>query len=142
MQCSNNLKQIGLGIHNFHDTMQGMPPSTVGNVANTAWTNTGFADVIEGSSTSNGGFAGISMWGLIYPYIEQQALYNELQSINTYEANARPMTLPAWAWKKMDTNRPDWTKGFAAVSGYRCPTRRSSTNALTPIPAAPINGGG
>jgi hypothetical protein len=27
MQCQNKLKQIGIGIHNFHDARQGLPPS-------------------------------------------------------------------------------------------------------------------
>lgn len=30
MQCANNLKQLGLGVHNFHDTRNGIPPATVG----------------------------------------------------------------------------------------------------------------
>jgi prepilin-type N-terminal cleavage/methylation domain-containing protein len=29
MQCSNHLKQQGIGVHNFHDTRLGLPPSTM-----------------------------------------------------------------------------------------------------------------
>ena len=30
MQCTNNLKQIGLAIHNFHDAQKGIPPGSLG----------------------------------------------------------------------------------------------------------------
>src|SRR5438477_7956482 len=36
MTCQNNLKQIGLGMHNFHDANRGFPPCRVANTSATA----------------------------------------------------------------------------------------------------------
>lgn len=54
-QCSNNLKQLGLGIHNFHDVQNGFPP-----------THTGAAGDRYGT-----------WFVVILPYIEQKALYDQ-----------------------------------------------------------------
>lgn len=54
-QCLNHLKQLGLGIHNFHDTRGGIPPAVSGNT-------------------------GLTFFGIILPYIEQQALYEQLDA--------------------------------------------------------------
>jgi prepilin-type N-terminal cleavage/methylation domain-containing protein len=49
MTCTNNLKQIGIGVHNFHDTHKGLPPVAI-------------------FSTKGSFFA------YLYPYIEQSAI--------------------------------------------------------------------
>ena len=51
MQCTNNMKQMGLAIHNFNDARGGLPPACV------AWHRA-------------------MLWGLIYAFAEQQALYD------------------------------------------------------------------
>lgn len=62
-QCKNNLKQIGLALHNYHDTMNAMPPGWIG-------VTLGAAD-----HTGNNGFS----WGtFILPYVDQAPLYGKI----------------------------------------------------------------
>ncbi|MDY3559675.1 DUF1559 domain-containing protein [Gemmata sp. JC673] len=57
LQCQNNLKQIGLAAHNFHDSYQFLPPAFIGDNS----------EALDGWAT----------WGaLLLPYIEQTAQYN------------------------------------------------------------------
>lgn len=126
MQCANHLKQIGLAIHNFHDTVMGLPPVTVGNISDTNWAHTGYNTVTDTTKHD-----GVTLFALIYPYMEQQALYDALA--NPPETSIRPMTMSSWAWVLLDTNHPNLVKGFASVSGYRCPTRRGGGSVSTTI---------
>ncbi|MCL4203724.1 MAG: DUF1559 domain-containing protein [Pirellulaceae bacterium] len=57
-QCSNNLKQIGLAVHNFHDAQKGLPPLLLGRHRP-------------------------SFWAVILPYIEQQAVWNAISFTDT-----------------------------------------------------------
>jgi prepilin-type N-terminal cleavage/methylation domain-containing protein len=63
MQCSNNLKQIGLALHNYHDTHNAFPPSVIKEMLQDA-----------------GGNQNSLVWsGLILPQIEQNALWDQIQ---------------------------------------------------------------
>jgi prepilin-type N-terminal cleavage/methylation domain-containing protein/prepilin-type processing-associated H-X9-DG protein len=54
MQCVNNLKQIGLALHNYHESRQSLPPSSMGGIS---------------------AFSALSQ---ILPYLEQTNMYNAL----------------------------------------------------------------
>jgi type II secretory pathway pseudopilin PulG len=114
-QCTNHLKQIGIAVHNFHDTYQGLPPCSVGNPAVTDTNNT----------------ATTSLFPLIYPFMEQQNLYQIMSDANTAaagtDANAQQKLLCSYNttwWDLLDTVDPTIQKGFGSVPLVRCPTRR------------------
>ncbi|HTN77380.1 MAG TPA: DUF1559 domain-containing protein, partial [Pirellulaceae bacterium] len=66
MQCSNNVKQLGLSLHNHHDTYNRFPPGGAND-------QTPF-----GTETATSGW-GSSWMVYILPYIEQNALYSQWQ---------------------------------------------------------------
>jgi len=81
MQCSNNLKQLALSCHNYHDTFKQFP---AGNIA-TNLQSVG-ADRVSGVAENNGGFYN-GMWGwpvAILPFIEGGAL------ADLFDINRRP----------------------------------------------------
>jgi prepilin-type N-terminal cleavage/methylation domain-containing protein len=106
-QCTNNLKQIGLGIQNFHSTRNGLPPVVVFN-----WD--------------------MSVHILLYPYIEQAALYELYDNMKAPNAG---YTL----WPSISTVNGGYSsnwfeelpsderrKELSSVPCYFCPSRRSS----------------
>jgi prepilin-type N-terminal cleavage/methylation domain-containing protein/prepilin-type processing-associated H-X9-DG protein len=75
IQCQNNLKQIGLAMHNYHDNMHAFPPA--------------FARPASGVGLNWG-------WGvLILPFVEQDNLYNQLNPLGTNLAHNATTNGPA-----------------------------------------------
>lgn len=68
-QCKNNLKQLGLAIHNYHDQHSRIPPSAV-NPGSTG--SNGAGRVAPGMVRNFTGYL------YMLPYIDQMALYNEI----------------------------------------------------------------
>ncbi len=67
-QCKNNLKQIGLAMHNYHDIFNTLPPGYISRFPNV---------VVSGEQ-------GLYSWGaMILPQVEQANLYSVLNVGNT-----------------------------------------------------------
>ncbi|TWU20151.1 hypothetical protein Pla52o_46650 [Novipirellula galeiformis] len=63
MQCSNNLKQLGLAMHNYHDTFQSLPPGWIDNASNQNRLG----------------------WGAhILPFFEQSAIFDGMKSAGAF----------------------------------------------------------
>jgi prepilin-type N-terminal cleavage/methylation domain-containing protein len=82
LQCQNNLKQLGLALHNFENVNKRFPPAFIKNSGLTSGTANGIA-YPDGTWSGLPGWA----WGtLILPYLEQDNLYKRFR-----------LDLPCWA---------------------------------------------
>jgi prepilin-type N-terminal cleavage/methylation domain-containing protein len=83
MKCANNIKQLGIATHHFHDTYNVLPPNW--NWPD-AWDHTYPPEENYGATTAPDGCAGI--WAVhLFPYVEQGAPFQRIlaaTSLTTY----------------------------------------------------------
>jgi prepilin-type N-terminal cleavage/methylation domain-containing protein/prepilin-type processing-associated H-X9-DG protein len=104
MTCSNHIKQTGTGIHNFHETRNGIVPLVTG------------------------GNGAASFFVLLMPFIEQPGIYNSLCEYGS--GNIGNYTFNQTWWTGL---APDRQKQFSSVGMYLCPSRRSSSQSLAQL---------
>jgi prepilin-type N-terminal cleavage/methylation domain-containing protein len=101
MACTNNLKQIGIGVHNFHDTHEALPPICL------------FADRPT-----------ILMF--LFPYVEAQPVYDMLDTLGLYKkattesGNDTTVIISG-------SDLSDDVKKAMALPIYRCPSSHTKS---------------
>ena len=107
-KCTNNLKQLGLAMHNYHDTY-GMFPWMKGGTAATRY------DTPRGNEQTINGFV------FLLPYLDQAGLYNDI-SAGDLSANTAPWGLPR------DFSFPPWGKKVVVLECPSSPKGRYYSN--------------
>lgn len=120
MSCSNNFKQIGLAIHNYHAAYNRMPQQATGT-----YNYSGALYATPSASPSGGGnnFNRQSFLVGITPFIEQQALWEKISnpyrtSAGNYWQAMGPLTTCSIA----NLTPNDYTPWVTDVAGFRCPS--------------------
>jgi prepilin-type N-terminal cleavage/methylation domain-containing protein/prepilin-type processing-associated H-X9-DG protein len=95
-QCTNNLKQLGIGLQNYHDVNRAFPSGMGGTNVN--------------APTPVTNWGRLSGFIALLPYLEQQAMYNDIQTGGNGAAPGGP-----YAW----TSWPNWNHPIRALT---CPS--------------------
>ncbi len=116
ISCGNNLKQMGLALHNYHDTHNGFPLGAMSDVDDDA----GFDDDGYGWAVA------------LLPYIEQQNLYDQLD-------DSIAIGTPGCIQTYFDDNGTIIPGGATVLDAYRCPSSTLEANlpASNPVPGGP-----
>ncbi|MFK8111379.1 MAG: DUF1559 domain-containing protein [Rubripirellula sp.] len=126
MSCSNNFKQIGLAVHNYHSAYKQLPThgtgtggfaggnAPFGNTGRTSnwWTNYGHANAWRLSA-----LVGMS------PFLEQQGLWEEISNpslVNALDLNT-PLTVP-WPAMGPTVQFLQYRPWVTEVPTFRCPS--------------------
>lgn len=110
MQCSSNLKQIALAMHNYHGSLNVFPPGYVssnpGTKGSTSWCRSGSVQ-------------GAPWTVMLLPYLEQQSLYDRFDFSVPFQKTSNQMAPPNDQY-------------IEPLSVYRCPSdARAGTEKYT-----------
>jgi prepilin-type N-terminal cleavage/methylation domain-containing protein len=94
-QCKNNLKQIGLALHNYHDTFNMLPPGHLRSMP-----------LITSTTAS----PGVSWDCMILPYVDQAAVYNLIDFGDVYSGTI--------GWSSAQNKRAL----ESTITAYQCPS--------------------
>lgn len=118
MSCSNNLRQVGLAVHNYHDAYRVLPQQKGGtglDVATNAWW--------EDSERTNQGQ--LSWLVGITPFLEQQAIWEQISKPLATELDATGNLIPrnpSWPAMGPKPGNGGYPPSMTELQAFRCPS--------------------
>ncbi|WP_339727102.1 DUF1559 domain-containing protein [uncultured Gimesia sp.] len=113
--CKNNLKQVGIALHNYHETHRCFP---------SGWAQPSTASTCQANSTAPSGCRPGWGWGtMLLPFIEQATLYNALDVRSTQlvvpPSDASKTTIPIFRCPSDSGSKLNSDRGGHATSNYK-----------------------
>ena len=105
MQCTNHLKQVGLGIHNFHSTFEALPPYSIAQFRP-------------------------NFWMILMPYMEQQSFYDHVSGFvdpgNGRHGFDATFGFDNWGAEGFWSRCTDEQRNaYGSIPFLKCPSRRA-----------------
>lgn len=111
MSCGNNFKQLGIALHNYHAAYKQLPTYKGGT-----WVNG-----LDGT-TDQDNRMDLSIWVGVTPFLEQQALWNEISNPNSELANSTNRRTPPWPSMGPRTSQVNYPPWQVEIPTLRCPS--------------------
>ena len=113
-QSMNNMKQIGMAVHNFHDTYQSFPPAG--------------ADQAEAQPVARGVTTGLSWRVRLLPFLEQQPLYEQFKLDEPWNSthNQQLISMMPSIYKSPNRTSEDFKTVYLAVVGDEQPGQKTA----------------
>lgn len=113
MSCSNNLKQIALGAHNYQSAIGNLPPGFLGPYPST------------GSGAPTGQEQALGTLPFLLPYIEQDNVYKAMTS-GSVPADLTNIRIGSPSWWNYDES---WAAAQTQIKTFICPSDALSSQA-------------
>lgn len=123
MECSNNLRQLGLAASNFHDTYRHMPPGHIGPDPHAPFT---------------GANQNVTATAFLLPYLELKHLFDPIVEVDVSGQSEKFMditnTVDAW-WNHSGPMPPGgpWELSQTRIPMLLCPSTDAYSNSVTTI---------